>query len=69
MLVNAFRRYTVARALSLGCGFMSSAPRAVAATAAAWSASSIVEHHVYLDHDGGNDDFVALVYLLKHEPR
>ncbi|CBN77221.1 inosine-adenosine-guanosine-nucleoside hydrolase [Ectocarpus siliculosus] len=24
---------------------------------------------VYLDHDGGNDDYVALVYLLKHENR
>lgn len=23
----------------------------------------------YLDHDGGNDDFVALVYLLKHQHR
>ncbi|CAN0250558.1 unnamed protein product, partial [Ectocarpus sp. 4 AP-2014] len=24
---------------------------------------------VYLDHDGGNDDYVALVYLLKHKNR
>eukprot|EP00903_Cladosiphon_okamuranus_P005468 g5453.t1 len=53
---------------------MSSATRAVGAAGAAagataaWSASSTSEH-VYLDHDGGNDDFVALVYLLKHEPR
>eukprot|EP00752_Nemacystus_decipiens_P001901 g1831.t1 len=43
------------------------AAAAAAATAtAAWSTSST---SVFLDHDGGNDDFVALVYLLKHEPR
>lgn len=24
---------------------------------------------VYFDHDGGNDDFVALVYFLKHQHR
>lgn len=24
---------------------------------------------VYFDHDGGNDDFVALVYLLHHRLR
>lgn len=63
----------VARALSLGCGFMSSSVRGAAAAAAACSASSspssALPLPVYFDHDGGSDDFVAMLYLLKHEQR
>ncbi|CAM9667851.1 unnamed protein product [Scytosiphon promiscuus] len=63
----------VARAISLGCGFMSSSARGAAAAAAAcpasYSPSAASPLPVYFDHDGGSDDFVALLYLLKHEHR
>lgn len=51
----------------LGVG-LAAALRSPARTTVTMSAVSS-KTKVYLDHDGGSDDFVALVYLLKHQSR
>ncbi|CAN0349094.1 unnamed protein product [Pylaiella littoralis] len=72
LLLNSRRGLAVARAISLGCRIMSSTPKAATTVESSLSATQQEQHAtaaVYFDHDGGNDDFVALCYLLKHEHR
>lgn len=56
----------------VGMSMMSTAPRraaTAATTTAVFPVSVPPAVPVYFDHDGGYDDFVALVYLLKHQNR
>lgn len=50
-------------------GAVSIAVAAAATTPLTASTKSDMSTKVYLDHDGGLDDFVALVYLLEHQQR